>query len=431
MNIKDLLPQQIEALAAQDCQDVAITLRQELINLRVAGLSLLQYAEEELQSATEADLSWYKAEEQKRTTFDPTIMKGLVSEAPIQRRSIADSDAKAYIKECNATEKQELQDYLTEHQELLYMRYPLYISNWFVRWYAFWYSETSVHKSRLDWDIFFSLLNPKPPAHFCIKFNTIINKVNILERRDIRPKYFRAVWNNEDMRDKILHGEFVTFNQHICTFDELRSYIRNRQQESVLPKPKKQKKEASLLALENGVYSDEELEPDTHYNDDRAPSEVRDVFWLYAYRKTGTYPVDTERSGKWLVFVYVQNLDATWAKIKNATEQGLLGSRAKTATVRPNPLAYHENAKVICVFTYDWQDTADVMRVKDELRRLGITRGSYKTDDDIGQKYRIFEDTGYAKYSFGPPNQYEIAKIAAALKKARENGDDIEFVAKA
>ncbi len=39
--------------------------------------------------------------------------------------------------------------------------------------------------------------------------------------------------------------------------------------------------------------------------------------------------------------------------------------------------------KVICVYTYDWTDEADVRRVRQELRALGITsKIPYKTDDD-------------------------------------------------
>ena len=33
------------------------------------------------------------------------------------------------------------------------------------------------------------------------------------------------------------------------------------------------------------------------------PSEVTNVYWIYAIRKKGRYPKATERSGKWLIFV--------------------------------------------------------------------------------------------------------------------------------
>src|SRR5262249_15095683 len=68
---------------------------------------------------------------------------------------------------------------------------------------------------------------------------------------------------------------------------------------------------------------------------DPKPSDVTDKYWLYARRTTGTYPVATENSGKWLVFVSAEQVDEAWAKIKCATEEGRLGFAAKVATARP------------------------------------------------------------------------------------------------
>jgi hypothetical protein len=116
---------------------------------------------------------------------------------------------------------------------------------------------------------------------------------------------------------------------------------------------------------------------------DAKPSEVTEAFWLYARRKTGTYPADTENCGKWLVFVPLSQIDEVWAKIRLATEEGRLGSSSKVATARPNPNATNPDTKVICVYTYDWTDEEDVRRVRHELRTLGITsKIPYKADED-------------------------------------------------
>lgn len=40
------------------------------------------------------------------------------------------------------------------------------------------------------------------------------------------------------------------------------------------------------------------------------PSEVMEVYWLYAQRKKGTYPRLTSRCGKWLIFVDNKDFDA-------------------------------------------------------------------------------------------------------------------------
>lgn len=113
------------------------------------------------------------------------------------------------------------------------------------------------------------------------------------------------------------------------------------------------------------------------------PSQITDEYWLYAERKSGHYPKATTKSGKWLVFVPVSQVDEVWAKIRDATEDGHLGDSAKVATTKPNSNASDPSRKVICVYTYDWTDDEDVRRIRDELRALGIvSKIPYKTDGD-------------------------------------------------
>ena len=107
-------------------------------------------------------------------------------------------------------------------------------------------------------------------------------------------------------------------------------------------------------------------------NDDRRPSQVTDDFWIHARRQAGDYPPATARCGKWLLFIPNEHIDAAWATIKAATEQGRLGCSAKVATARPNPHATNPGTKVICVYTYDGDDPHDVRRVLGELRSLGF-----------------------------------------------------------
>jgi hypothetical protein len=109
-----------------------------------------------------------------------------------------------------------------------------------------------------------------------------------------------------------------------------------------------------------------------HYDDDSPPSQVTGDYWIYAWRHEGSYPQPTERSGKWLLFVPSEKIDAAWATIKRATEQGRLGDSAKAAAARPNALAIDAQKKVICVYTYDGDDRDDVGRVLRELRALGF-----------------------------------------------------------
>jgi hypothetical protein len=133
---------------------------------------------------------------------------------------------------------------------------------------------------------------------------------------------------------------------------------------------------------------------------DAKPSEVVEVYWIYAIREKGEYPKSTPRGGKWLIFVNPKDVDEVWLKIKKAVEEGKLGGSAKVATAKPSPSAGKSDAKVICVYTYDWTDEEDVKRIREELRKLGITnRIPYKTDEDtLKGKYRITRHKRISKY---------------------------------
>lgn len=130
------------------------------------------------------------------------------------------------------------------------------------------------------------------------------------------------------------------------------------------------------------------------------PSEVTDVYWIYADRKYGEYPKPTGKSGKWLIFVDQKEVNEVWAKVKKATEEGKFGGSSKVATAKPNPNAKDPSKKVICVYTFDWTDEKDVKRVREELRKIGITsKIPYKSDEDtLAGKYQVKGDTRISKY---------------------------------
>jgi hypothetical protein len=111
------------------------------------------------------------------------------------------------------------------------------------------------------------------------------------------------------------------------------------------------------------------------------PSRAKHDYWIYAYRQKGNYPAHTHRAGKWLIFVPIESVDEVWEKIRLAVEHGELGQSAKVSTARPNAIAPNRSRRVICVYTYDSDDAADVRRIRAALRALGIRhRIPYKTD---------------------------------------------------
>lgn len=105
---------------------------------------------------------------------------------------------------------------------------------------------------------------------------------------------------------------------------------------------------------------------ETRLSSRSVPSQNTDEYWLYATRKRGQYPTATTKSGKWLVFVPISQVDEVWVKIQDATEEGRLGDSAKVATAKPNRNASGSSKKVTCIYTYDWTDEEDVRRIRDD-----------------------------------------------------------------
>ncbi|MDD1674316.1 MAG: DUF1917 domain-containing protein [Methanomicrobiales archaeon] len=88
--------------------------------------------------------------------------------------------------------------------------------------------------------------------------------------------------------------------------------------------------------------------------------------------------VNDELAGKWLIFLEGDRVDEAWKKIRDATIRGELGISAKVSTAKPNPES-RDDRKVIYVYTKDWRDEVDVMRVRENLRAIGfVDRLGYK-----------------------------------------------------
>jgi len=110
------------------------------------------------------------------------------------------------------------------------------------------------------------------------------------------------------------------------------------------------------------------------------PSKETTRPWIWAKGKgEGCYEDGQTYVGKWLVFVPHESVDEVWERIRKATEEGRLGISAKVSTSRPS--GYKSTEHVICVYTYDFRDRANVGETLKGLREIGITgRLYYKTD---------------------------------------------------
>lgn len=104
------------------------------------------------------------------------------------------------------------------------------------------------------------------------------------------------------------------------------------------------------------------------------PSDYSAVYWIESKRKAGDYPALTPNAGEWRVKLNVKNVDAVWEQVKQATENGDLGYKSKVST-RPAARQTHPDERLLCVRTYNADDTADVERVKHALLEMGLDEG--------------------------------------------------------
>jgi hypothetical protein len=112
------------------------------------------------------------------------------------------------------------------------------------------------------------------------------------------------------------------------------------------------------------------------------PSRTTRMYWIIQ-EAPDIQPeaIEDELAGKWLIFLPPDLVDEAWKKVRDATCANILGISAKVSTAKPNPDS-RDQMKVIYVYTADWQDEEEVMRVREELRTLGFT-------DRIGYKRNI------------------------------------------
>ncbi|RXE56644.1 hypothetical protein ABH15_00200 [Methanoculleus taiwanensis] len=116
------------------------------------------------------------------------------------------------------------------------------------------------------------------------------------------------------------------------------------------------------------------------------PSKTTQMYWIVEDApNAGCSPVDDELGGKWLIFAEPADADEAWRRVRNETAAGRLGTSARVSTAKENPDA-RDNRTVIYVYTADWRDEADVMRVRERLRELGfVDRLGYKRNIETYQ----------------------------------------------
>jgi hypothetical protein len=130
-------------------------------------------------------------------------------------------------------------------------------------------------------------------------------------------------------------------------------------------------------------------------SDEDYPSKYTEDYWIRAYfKKSPGKP--SKHKGKWLIFCPKKEIDAAWQQVKDATELGLLSDQSKVST----KLGEQGKDYVIVVYTKNWKNEKDVMRVREALRELGFEKPlPYKTDEDtLAKKYACKGDKRISKY---------------------------------
>ncbi|MFM0629830.1 putative phosphothreonine lyase domain-containing protein [Paraburkholderia xenovorans] len=86
-----------------------------------------------------------------------------------------------------------------------------------------------------------------------------------------------------------------------------------------------------------------------------------------------------DTTGKWVIFAPSTDVDLAWTKIKGAVEADeLLVAKVSTAL-----RSQGRDGHVVCVYTRDWTDRQELLRVREMLRSLGfVDELGYKRDID-------------------------------------------------
>ncbi len=109
------------------------------------------------------------------------------------------------------------------------------------------------------------------------------------------------------------------------------------------------------------------------------PSSLAAVYWIEAKPRHCEIPAPTATAGEWRIGLRVENVDGIWERVKALTVAGKLGYKSKVSTA-PAAGQADPDERLLCVRTYDALDSADVERVGEALRAIGLSGLEYVAD---------------------------------------------------
>lgn len=121
------------------------------------------------------------------------------------------------------------------------------------------------------------------------------------------------------------------------------------------------------------------------------PSKTSDEDWLFAEAPGDPIEMDSDISGKWLVFVPFNKVDEAWKRVAGAVRQGQLAPFAKVSTFKSN----YDGTRpyVMCIYAPDHRDRSTVMLIRERLRSMGFERKLYFKLDQMtlrGERGSLF-----------------------------------------
>lgn len=114
------------------------------------------------------------------------------------------------------------------------------------------------------------------------------------------------------------------------------------------------------------------------HDNEAIPSKVPGVYWIES-KHPSPENKPTPRTGEFHIQTTIDEVDAHWLQIKQATEKGLLGYKSKVSTA-PTDGKAHGKQRLICIRTYDADNQDDRNRIEAELKKLGFADLSYERD---------------------------------------------------
>lgn len=179
--------------------DIFHTNIQDLNDLRENGVGLIKrFRGGKVHHATKADLQWFKEDWE------------VFFETP--------------VKLCD--------EYVTKNLDELIKRYPFLVTEWLVEWYDIQMDLPIKYTLSMpyyaDWNLFFSFVYPLPP-NIAIPFYRLVRRLDVKENILIKKQIVDDIWNNTDLRQKVVHGEGIpAVYTYYISYQQLRQRILTR-----------------------------------------------------------------------------------------------------------------------------------------------------------------------------------------------------------